>query len=214
MIDFEIARERMVREQLRSRSIPDGRVLEAFRKVPRHLFVSDKYKPEAYADHPLPIGEGQTISQPYMVAFMTESLSLHGKERVLEIGTGSGYQAAILAELCREVYTVERTASLAESARRTLEGLGYKNVEIGVCDGTLGWKERAPFDCIIVTAGSPHLPPALMAQLADSGRLVIPVGGEYSQVLTLFEKNGANISTSELCGCVFVPLIGKDGWKK
>ena len=214
MINFEIARDRMVREQLRPRSISDRRVLEIFGKVPRHLFVADKYRAEAYADHPLPIGEGQTISQPYMAAFMTESLSLRGKESVLEVGTGSGYQAAILAELSGEVYTVERSAPLAESARETLDRFGYKNIKIRVCDGTLGWKDHAPFDRIIVTAGSPRLPQSLITQLADGGRMVIPVGGERSQALTLVEKKGANITTAELCGCVFVPLIGEDGWKR
>lgn len=211
-MDFEISRDLMVREQLIARGIKSDKVLDAFRKVPREKFVSEKFAPSAYSDHPLPIGEGQTISQPYMVALMTEYLDLTGKEKVLEIGAGSGYQAAILAELTKEVYSVERIPSLAEFAKKNLDNLGYSNVKIKIGDGTLGWEELSPFDRIIVTAGAPKIPQSLINQLDAKGKLVIPVSGDFGQVLTLIEKENNKLSTTKICGCVFVPLIGKEAW--
>ena len=204
----------MVEEQLLPRGISDDKVLEAFKNVPRHEFVAEESWASAYNDYPLPIGEGQTISQPYMVALMTECLRLKGGERVLEIGAGSGYQAAVLAEIAKEVYSVERFQALAESAGKILKRLGYANCWIKIGDGTLGWEENAPYDGIVVTAGSPGIPESLVRQLKDSGRLVIPIGGGFSQVLTVVEKSGRSIATEEVCGCVFVPLVGKDGWPR
>lgn len=211
---YEIERNRMVDEQLIPRGINDPRVLEAFRKVPRHKFVSKMLLGEAYADYPLPIGEGQTISQPYMVAVMTQCLKLKGGESVLEVGTGSGYQTAILAELAKKVFTVERFRALADKARETLEALGYKNSEIRVGDGSVGWEERGPYNAILVTAGAPEIPYSLVQQLADNGRLVIPIGDAYSQVLTVVERNKDKTISTEVCGCVFVPLVGEEGWKE
>lgn len=196
------------------RGISDERVREAFRKVPRHEFVSKSLSKEAYADHPLPIGESQTISQPYMVALMTECLRLKGGERVLEIGTGSGYQTAILAELAKEVYSVERLQALSIRAKENLDRLGYKNIKTKVGDGTLGWEDHAPYDSILVTAGAPEVPPALIKQLNENGRLAIPVGGTFSQALTVIEKKKGKAFSEEICGCVFVPLIGIEGWRK
>lgn len=213
-MDYNLLRERMVREQLIGRGISDARVLNVFRKVERHKFVPQNLQEIAYSDHPLPVGEGQTISQPYMVALMTESLGLTGSERVLEVGTGSGYQAAILAELAKEVYTIERFEALADKAKETLEKLGYINIKIKVGDGTLGWVEHAPFDRIIVTAGAPHIPRSLVSQLNEDGKIVIPIGGTFSQVLTLVEKTRQKIMTQDICGCVFVPLVGKEGWRR
>lgn len=211
--DFAIMRMMMVDEQLIPRGISDKKVLDVFRKVPRHEFVREDLRQAAYNDYPLPIGDNQTISQPYMVALMTESLKLKGVEKVLEIGTGSGYQAAILAELAKEVYTVERFKELADNAGNVLAKLGYKNVKIKVGDGTLGWEENAPYDGIVVTAGAPGIPESLVKQLKDGGRILIPIGsGGFGQILTLVEKTGKNIRTSEICGCMFVPLIGKEGW--
>ena len=213
--DFELMRKIMVEEQLIPRGISDKRVLEAFRKVPRHEFVPKELWQSAYNDYPLPIGESQTISQPYMVALMTESLKIKGGEKILEVGTGSGYQAAILAELGAEIYSVERFQHLADRAKSALDSAGYKNVKIKVGDGTLGWEEGAPYDGIVVTAGAPGIPESLIAQLKDAGRLVIPVGsGGFGQMLTIVEKIGNAIRTSEICGCMFVPLIGKEGWSK
>lgn len=213
-MDFmENARSRMVDEQLLSRGIQDELVLNAFRSVPRHDFVPPEYLDSAYGDHPIPIGERQTISQPYMVALMTQCLALKGGERVLEIGTGSGYQMAILSRIVKEVYSVERFAGLAAAAEARIKRLGYTNSMIKVGDGTLGWEENAPYDGIVVTAGAPDTPPSLLRQLKDGGRLVIPVGGQFGQVLTVAEKHGAGIKTAEVCGCTFVPLIGKEGWK-
>ena len=168
----------------------------------------------AYGDHPLPIGGGQTISQPYMVALMTESLQLTGEEKVLEIGTGSGYQTAILAELSAKVYSVERIAPLANKAAKTLSELGYKNIEIDISDGSLGWLEHAPYDAIMITASCPARPETLLKQLAEGGRLIAPVGGAFSQVLTLYRNIDGSIVSSEICGCVFVPLVGKEGWSR
>ena len=204
----------MVDEQIVSRGVQDERVLAALRKVPRHEFLPEAMRGMAYADNALPIGEGQTISQPYMVALMTELLGLTGKERVLEIGTGSGYQAAILAELCEKVYTVERVKGLAEKARFTLDRLGYKNIAIKVYDGTYGWKDMAPFDAVMVTAGSPEIPSPLVEQLAEGGRLVIPVGERYNQQLLKIVKAAEGTVTQRSIPCVFVPLIGNHGWKE
>jgi protein-L-isoaspartate(D-aspartate) O-methyltransferase len=213
--DFDMMRNAMLEEQLIGRGISDKKVLEAFRRVPRHEFVGKDFLQSAYNDYPLPIGENQTISQPYMVALMTESLKLTVGERILEIGTGSGYQAAILAELVKEVYSVERFQNLADTASSILGRLGYKNVKIRAGDGTLGWEEFAPYDGIIVTAGAPGIPESLIKQLKDGGRLVIPIGSSgFGQILTLVEKIGKTIRTSEICGCMFVPLIGKEGWSR
>jgi protein-L-isoaspartate(D-aspartate) O-methyltransferase len=203
----------MVEEQLRRRGISDPRVLEAMAKVPRHLFVPENYRASAYEDRPLPIGEGQTISQPYMVAVMTQSLDLKGVERVLEIGTGSGYQAAILSVLCRKVYTVERIAALMERARETLQEQDYKNISFRTGDGTRGWPEEAPFDGIIVTAGAPETPRILQSQLAEGGRLVIPTGPRYAQTLYKVTRKGNHFIEEDITGCVFVPLVGDFGWK-
>lgn len=205
-------RKRMVDEQLIPRGISDPSVLKVMEKIERHKFVPKEFLDSAYNDHPLPIGNGQTISQPYIVALMTELLRLTGKEKVLEIGTGSGYQTAILAELSTNIYSVERIPSLAERAIKALAELGYKNIEISIRDGSLGWSEHAPYDAIIVTASCPEKPRALLNQLAESGRFVAPIGGAFGQVLTLFEKQGNSIVSHEICGCVFVPLIGKEGW--
>jgi protein-L-isoaspartate(D-aspartate) O-methyltransferase len=200
-------------EQLVARGIRDPRVLDAMRRVPRELFVPEASLPLAYADRALPIGSGQTISQPYMVAAMTEALLLEGGERVLEIGTGSGYQAAILAELASEVITVERRPELADAARATLALLGYRHVEVVVGDGTLGLADRAPFDRIVVTAGAPRVPEALMRQLSDQlGRLVIPVGSPAQQWLTIVVREGGRFTETTGDACVFVPLLGRDAW--
>lgn len=214
MINFESERVRMVEVQIIGRGVKDTRVLAAMRRIPRHEFLPEAIRGVAYADQALPIGEGQTMSQPYMVALMTELLELKGPERVLEIGTGSGYQAALLAELCEKVYTVERVKMLAAQARVVLDRLGYKNVAIKVYDGTYGWKEMAPFDAIIVTAGSPDVPSALVDQLKDGGRLVIPVGERHSQQLVRMIKTSKGIVTEKSIPCIFVPLIGAHGWKE
>ncbi|NOX45338.1 MAG: protein-L-isoaspartate(D-aspartate) O-methyltransferase [Caldiserica bacterium] len=208
---FADERRRMV-EELRRLGIRDGRVLSAMEKVPRHLFVPDHMRHLAYEDTPLPIGHGQTISQPYIVALMTEALGLTGAEKVLEIGTGSGYQAAVLAELAGEVFSIERLAPLAEEAKRRLELLGYRNVHVRVGDGTLGWPEEAPFQRIIVTGGLPELPATLWEQLAEGGRLVAPIGGRYDQYLWLYVKEGGRPRRRALCPCTFVPIIGARGW--
>jgi protein-L-isoaspartate(D-aspartate) O-methyltransferase len=208
------ARERMVQTQLVSRGISDPKVLYAMGKVPRHLFVEEALQNQAYGDFPLPIGDQQTISQPYIVAFMTEALELTGVEKVLEIGTGCGYQAAILAELAPSVYSIERIHTLASRARRTLESLRYFNVNIKVGDGTLGWPEEAPFDAIIVTAASPGIPRPLLDQLAMGGRLVIPVGDRDSQTLDLVHKTPEGLQHDYRGGCRFVKLIGSYGWEK
>ncbi len=212
-IDYSKARLKMVEEQIVARGIKDPRVIEAMKKVPRHLFVEEALQGQAYGDHPLPIGEKQTISQPYMVALMTEALLLEGKEKVLEIGTGSGYQAAILAELAEKVFSIERIRSLAIRARELLYRLGYYNFEIKIFDGTLGWVEESPFDAIIVTAGAPEIPQSLIDQLAPGGRLVIPVGDAYVQELIRVTKTGEGLKKEELGGCRFVKLIGKYGWE-
>jgi protein-L-isoaspartate(D-aspartate) O-methyltransferase len=203
----------MVTDQLVAGGIQDQRVLEAMGKVPRHEFVSPGMEPQAYFDRPLPIGDGQTISQPLMVAIMTEAMKLKGHERVLEIGTGSGYQAAVLAELAKEVFTIERLESLSVRARRSLYKVGYQNVQLKVGDGTLGWPEEAPYDGIMVTAGAPKVPDHLKHQLADGGRLVVPVGGTEFQQLIIVERDGNNFHTTLGSGCRFVRLIGENGWQ-
>jgi len=213
-MDYESERKIMVAEQLIVRGIKDRRVLDAMGKVPRHLFVEEALRSRAYGDYPLPIGEKQTISQPYMVALMTESLELKGNEKVLEIGTGSGYQSAVLAELCDKVYSVERIKSLAVRARKQLDLLGYMNVAIKIFDGTYGWLEHAPYDAIIVTAGAPDIPKIIVDQLSAGGRMVIPIGDEFSQTLVKVEKKKDRITTTNICGCVFVKLVGNHGWKE
>ncbi len=214
MKDFQKERIAMVEEQLRRRDIIDPRTLEAMAKVPRESFVPPEDRSEAYEDRPLPIGEGQTISQPYMVAVMTQALGLTGKERVLEIGTGSGYQTALLAELSREVYTVERIPSLIRHAQGTLQALGYKNIFFLTADGTEGWPEKAPFEGIMVTAGAPEIPNVLLSQLTEGGRLVIPVGSRFAQTLFKITRQGNSFQEEEVTGCVFVPLVGEHGWKE
>ena len=211
---YRLARERMVETQIKARGIKDERVLKAMLKVPRHLFVDEALRDQAYGDFPLPIGEGQTISQPYIVALMTEALELKGIERVLEIGTGSGYQTAILAELALWVYTIERFPTLLERAKKVLKELGYKNISFKLDDGTLGWKEAAPFDAIIVTAASPDIPPPLVEQLAEGGRMVIPVGDEFSQTLIKGVKKGGKLHTKALEPVRFVKLVGAYGFKE
>jgi len=210
-MDYEILRRQMVQEQLIPRGIKNPRVLDVFSKIERHLFIPENLRESAYADFPLPIAEGQTISQPYIVALMTESLGLTGKEKVLEIGTGSGYQTAILAELAGEIYSIERFEALAEKAKAILSELGYKNIKIKVGDGTLGWEEDAPFDRIIITAAGHKIPMPLIEQLADNGKLILPLGESFSQVLTLVEKKDGELKSTDICGCVFVPLVGKHG---
>lgn len=212
-MNYDEVRKRMVEMQLVTRGITDERVLAAFLKVQRHKFLPQQEQKDAYGDFPLPIGCGQTISQPYMVALMTQCLKLKGNEKVLEIGTGSGYQAAILAELAKEVYTVERFAELSEKAQHILKESGYSNIYFKTADGSLGWKEYALFDAIVVTAGAPSVPDTLIEQLAEGGRLVIPIGGGFAQTLTVFEKQLGKIRAAEICGCMFVPLVGKEGWR-
>lgn len=209
---YERSRKKMVETQIRARGITEARLLAAMERVPRHLFVSEAFSEKAYGDHPLPIGEGQTISQPYMVATMIDALDLQGEERVLEIGTGSGYQAAVLAELSAQVFTIERIPSLGTRARELLENLGYTNIAFRIGDGTIGWREASPFDAILVSAAAPKIPKALTEQLADGGRLAIPIGGSLSQVLKQVTRRGEALETRTVCGCVFVPLIGRDGW--
>ncbi|MFA5073802.1 MAG: protein-L-isoaspartate(D-aspartate) O-methyltransferase [Nitrospirota bacterium] len=212
-MNYDKERSKMLDEQIIARGVRDERVLNAMRTVPRHEFLPEAIRGMAYEDNALPLGEGQTISQPYMVARMTELLELTGCERVLEIGTGSGYQAAVLAKLCEKVYTVERIKLLAERARATLDRLGYRTVAIKVYDGTYGWKEMAPFDAIMVTAGAPDIPVSLVDQLKDGGRMVIPVGERYGQNLVTVLKKGDSFTTEKHIPCMFVPLIGNHGWK-
>jgi len=211
--ETELQRRWMVDEQLRARDIRDERVLDAMARVPRELFVPEELRARAYDDAALPIGEGQTISQPYMVGIMTQLLQLTGREKVLEIGTGSGYQTAVLAELARRVCSVERIPSLAARARATLESLGYTNVWVRTADGTFGWLDEAPFDRILVSAASPSVPEPLFEQLAEGGRFVLPVGDTVSQILTVVERIEGKMRTTASAGCVFVKLIGKYGWE-
>jgi protein-L-isoaspartate(D-aspartate) O-methyltransferase len=212
--DLERERREMVRRQIQGRRVRDELVLEAMRTVPRHRFVPAHMRGSAYRDAPLPIGEGQTISQPYVVGFMTAALQLSGGEKVLEIGTGSGYQAAILACIAREVISVERLPRLADEARRTLAELGYDNVRVVVGDGTQGWPEEAPYDAIMVTAASPKIPEPLLEQLAEGGRLVAPIGPRHTQELVRVRREGDTFHCEDLLGVAFVPLIGEHGWDK
>lgn len=211
--DMKFRRKEMVRQQLLTRGIRDEKVLATFEKVPRHAFVPQDDVQHAYDDHPMSIGMGQTISQPYMVALMTESLELKSSDRVLEVGTGSGYQAAILAEMVADVYTIERIEELSRRAQAVLKELGYTNVHFKVGDGTLGWTEEAPFDKIIVTAAAPAIPRSLVEQLVEGGIIVIPVGGALIQSLVVGVKKGKKLETRDICDCVFVKLIGSEGWK-
>ncbi len=207
-------RQVMVREQLAGRGIRDSRVLEAMSKIPRHRFVEKSLRDQAYEDHPLPIGEGQTISQPYVVALMTAALKLKPSDRVLEIGTGSGYQAAVLAEIVKEVYTIEIRESLKKRAENLLDELGYRNIKTRYADGYFGWEEYAPFDAVIITASANHIPPPLMKQLKDGGRLIIPLGSTlYYQTLTLVTKKETGPEIEQMGGVAFVPMTGEAGKK-
>ncbi len=210
---FAIHRQRMVDEQLIPRGIDSPLILQAMAAVPRHLFVEDAMQARAYGDHPLPIGSGQTISQPYIVALMTQALELNGSERILEIGTGSGYQAAVLAQICERVYTIERIDSLLGKARKTFDSLHYYNIVSRIDDGTTGWPDEAPFDAMLVTAGGPGIPEPLVKQLAVGGRMVIPVGDQEVQDLQLVKKEEDGISTQNIEQVRFVNLIGTHGWK-
>ena len=214
MVDPLIARRNMVREQIEARGVNDPRILGAMMDIPRHKFVDAYLKYQAYDDAPLTIGYGQTISQPYMVALMTEALKPEADHKVLEIGTGSGYQAAILSKLCSSVYTIERLSVLAARARKVLDELGIFNVHIRIGDGTRGYAKDAPYDRIMVTAGAPHVPEALVEQLAPGGILVIPVGDQYLQDLKRITKKNGQTFTESLGGCRFVKLIGEGGWKE
>ncbi len=211
--DLAAERAHMIRAHLRRRGVDSPRVLAALERVPRERFVPDAARSRAYADQALSIGHGQTISQPYMVAVMTQALELDEEERVLEVGTGSGYQAAVLAELAREVWSVELIPELAEAAAVLLGELGYANVHVRAGDGSLGWAEEAPFDAIVVTAGAPGTPRSLLAQLSpDGGRLVAPVGDRDLQYLEIVERRGTEYVTRRSIGCRFVPLLGAEGW--
>jgi protein-L-isoaspartate(D-aspartate) O-methyltransferase len=214
---YKKQRARMVETQIKARSITDLLVLKAMETIPRHLFVDEGLIDQAHSDNPLPIGEKQTISQPYIVALMTQALELKGKERILEIGTGSGYQTAILAHLADRVFSIERIAALATRARKILDQLNYYNVAIRVGDGSYGWKEEAPFDAIITTAAAPKIPRYLIEQLVVGGRLVVPVGSRDVQTLyklTRLAEDLSQIKKEDLGGCRFVSLIGESGWKE
>ena len=210
--DYVAARDTMVRDQLQRRGITDTRVLQAMRDVPRHLFVPPEWRRDAYSDRPLPIGEGQTISQPYMVAVMIQSLAIPRNARVLEVGTGSGYQAAVLSRLATQVYTMEYFPLLAEQARAVLERLGYTNVQVIVGDGSVGLPQYAPYDGIVVPAAAPQLPPPLLEQLGEGGRLVIPVGEAAGQELLIVTRQRDTYTKEHSVSCRFVPLLGKEGW--
>ena len=210
--DFSLQRERMVNEQLKARGIRDPRVLDAMGAVPRHRFVPSKEQNRAYEDHPLPIPAGQTISQPYIVAYMLQALALNGDEKVLEIGTGSGYQAALLGRLAKEVHSIERHEILASAAAAVLTELGFDNVRVHHGDGTKGYKEQAPYDAIVVAASAPVVPQPLLQQLADGGRLILPVGVAWGQILQLWKRKGDPFDYDELVPVAFVPLIGEHGW--
>ena len=207
-------RRKMVEEQILGRGIKDLSVMEVLSRVPRHLFVNSSLQHRAYGDCPLPIGENQTISQPYIVALMTQALDLKGKERVLEIGTGSGYQTAILAELASQVFTIERVKPLVKKTKELLEGLKYKNIVFKTFDGTYGWRDQSPFDAILISAATPSIPKSLIEQLADKGRLVAPVGERESQDLIVLNKNGNKVMERKIGSCTFVPLIGKFAWSE
>ena len=213
-IKYARQREEMVRNQIEARGIKSPRVLAAFRRVPRHLFVSEALRDQAYGDYPLPIGEQQTISQPFIVAEMTQALDLGEDDRVLEIGTGSGYQAAILAQIVYRVYTIERKHSLYLQTRNLFDKLHYHNIVMKYADGTKGWQDESPFDGIIVTAGAPQIPDVLIDQLGEGGRLVVPVGNQHTQELIKIFRDDQNIRQTNLGGCRFVKLVGKHGWKE
>jgi protein-L-isoaspartate(D-aspartate) O-methyltransferase len=210
--DFEVLRENMVKEQIIRRGIREPRLLDAMRKIPRHLFIGEHGQPWAYSDGAQRIGMGQTISQPYIVALMTDSLKLKGDEKILEVGTGSGYQAAILGYLANEVYTIERYPELAETADKILQSIGANNIYVHVGDGSLGLPEFAPYQGIMVTAAAPDVPKPLLQQLDDGGRLVLPVGKRYSQVLQVWKRKGSRFSHETTTAVAFVPLIGAEGW--
>ena len=210
---FARERERMVEEQVIARGVTDPRVIEVMRRLPRHVFVDEALRDRAYGDHPLPIGEGQTISQPFIVGHMSQLLWLGGREKVLEVGTGCGYQAAVLAELAGRVCTMERIPRLASRARETLEALGFRNVWVRAGNGTLGWPDQAPFDRILVAAGGPAVPPPLFEQLAEGGRMVIPVGEVANQTLQVVEKVQGTMRVTADAECVFVKLVGKYAWE-
>ena len=207
-------RRKMVEKQILGRGIKDLSVMEVLSRVPRHLFVNSSLQHRAYGDCPLPIGENQTISQPYIVALMTQVLDLKGGERVLEIGTGSGYQTAILAELASHVFTIERVKPLVKKTKELLEGLKYKNIVFKTFDGTYGWRDQSPFDAILISAATPSIPKSLIEQLADKGRLVAPVGERESQDLVVLNKNGDRVMERKIGSCKFVPLIGKFAWSE
>ena len=213
-IKYARQREEMVRTQIEARGIKAPKVLAAFSRVPRHLFVSEALRDQAYGDYPLPIGEQQTISQPYIVAEMTQALDLGEDDRVLEIGTGSGYQAAILAQIVYRVYTVERKRSLYQQARNLFDKLHYHNIVMKYADGTKGWRDESPFDGIIVTAGAPQIPDVLIDQMGEGGRLVVPVGNQHTQELIKIFRDDQNIRQINLGGCRFVKLVGEYGWKE
>ena len=213
-LDFIKARERMVKEQIIARGIKDPRVIEAMQWVPRDLFIPEALAGQAYGDFALPIGEGQTISQPYMVAYMSESLELSGKERVLEVGTGTGYQTTVLSRLAELVYSMERIRSLLEKARKILDQIQCRNVITQLSDGSYGWKEAAPFDAIMVTAGSPSLPEPLMEQLKVGGTMVIPIGGRNVQRMVRVRRSAHGFIEESLMECSFVALVGDHGWPK
>jgi protein-L-isoaspartate(D-aspartate) O-methyltransferase len=213
-IKYERQREEMVRSQIESRGIKAPEVLAAFRRVPRHLFVSEALRDQAYGDYPLPIGEQQTISQPYIVAEMTQALDLGKDDRVLEIGTGSGYQAAILAQIVYRVYTIERKRPLFLQARNLFDKLHYHNIVMKYADGTKGWQDESPFDGVIVTAGAPQIPDVLIDQLSDGGRMVVPVGNQHTQELIKIFRDDQNIRQTNLGGCRFVKLVGEHGWRE
>ena len=211
-INPEIACERLIKK-MRSKGITDEKILDAFRKVPRHLFVDGIFYAQAYDDNALPIGDGQTISQPFIVALMTQCLRLGKDDKILEIGTGSGFQTAILAQFSRRVYTIERQQKLGDAARKRLREMGYENIVFKIGDGSHGWVQHAPFDRIIVTAGAPVLPPSLAGQLSDGGIIVLPTGDKHYQELEVYEKNTEGLNKISAGGVVFVPLIGEEGWK-
>ena len=213
-MNFERARGRMVEEQLVARGLSDARVLAAMARVERHRFVDEALRERAYDDKPLPIGARQTISQPFMVGLMTQTLELRGGERVLEVGTGCGYQAAVLAEVAANVFSIERMSTLATAARQRLDALGYYTVAIRVGDGTLGWSEEAPFDAIVVSAGTPRVPRPLIGQLRDGGRLVFPIGEEELQTLVRIRKDGTRLHEEYFGDCRFVKLVGRYGWDR
>ncbi|MEK6732602.1 MAG: protein-L-isoaspartate(D-aspartate) O-methyltransferase [Candidatus Omnitrophota bacterium] len=212
--DLSDMRRKMVIDQLSGRDIKDSKVLDVFEKVPRHRFIDKKFRKDAYADYPLPIDNGQTISQPYMVALMVQLLDIKNTDRVLEIGTGSGYETAILAELAKEVFSVERFKNLTENAGSVLKEIGYGNIRLKTGDGTIGWGEFAPFDKIVVTAAGETVPELLMEQLNSPGKLVMPVGSKFNQRLLLLEKTAkGDVVEKNICSCTFVPLIGRYGWE-